>query len=168
MSEQKLLETIIRSKNPVDTAAISYAGAQLMESDLSNAGLEGANLSNANLKSADLRNANLRNANLEGADLSGAYLKKADLSGADLTDAIITGTYFNEANLLGAIGLKIENLQLTKSLYEAGLDSTLRFTIEQCCPEKFKDPKWQWNSNEWSRGVEFDTKAKLPKNEEMK
>ncbi|MBD3344117.1 MAG: hypothetical protein GF401_03540 [Chitinivibrionales bacterium] len=159
---------MIKSKDPVDTSKVSYAGAQLQESDLSNANLEGSNFTDAILVSTDLRRANLRNANLKGADLSGAYLKDADLTGADLTGAVITGAYFNKTDLTEVKGLNIENLQLTKSLYEARIDSTLLFAIKECCPDKLKDPKWEWNSNEWSRGVDFDKKAKLPKTEEMR
>ncbi len=65
--------------------------SRLLQSDLSNAILEGANF-----QSADLSDTTLRHANLKNADLSKANLTRANLVGADLT-----GTNLNNSRVYG-------------------------------------------------------------------
>lgn len=91
-----------------------FAGANLIEVNLSNANLRNldlidANLSGADLSSADLRyanlriadlgNANLTNADLRDANLSVAYLKCVNLQDADLRGANLNGANLHKANL---------------------------------------------------------------------
>ena len=75
---------------------LTFSGADLSNSSLVNADLNGADFSHANLngvsaKRADLGGANLTGANLTGADFSKADLRAANLSGAILNDAILVG-----------------------------------------------------------------------------
>ena len=82
---------------------LTFSGADLSNSSLVNADLNGADFSHANIngvsaKRADLGGANLTGANLTGVDFSKADLRAANLSGAILNDAILVGT-----NLFGAI-----------------------------------------------------------------
>jgi len=73
--------------------------ADLSQTDLSRAKLNGANLSGADLSKASLINASLSGADLSNADLRGANFSAADLEGADLGGANARRTNFSEANL---------------------------------------------------------------------
>ena len=78
---------------------LTFSGADLSNSSLVNADLNGADFSHANLngvsaKRADLGGANLTGANLTGADFSKADLRAANLSGAILNDAILVMMLF--------------------------------------------------------------------------
>ncbi|MCD2204025.1 pentapeptide repeat-containing protein [Halobacterium sp. KA-6] len=82
-------------------------GADLSESNLSEAELPGANLSEANLRSADLSNTNLSEAELSNAylfdvDLSSALLQHADLSEADIRSADLSEAFLGYADLSSA------------------------------------------------------------------
>ena len=95
-----------------------------------------ANLIGANLTGAVLRAANLTGANLTGANLTDAYFSLADLSEDELNDvilpylnmrgltlrgaivsgfskdrAVLSGIGLREANLKGAIGVTLEELE---------------------------------------------------------
>ena len=89
MEAESLKEVVVKNK------------ANLQEADLC-----GANLWGANLWEADLCKANLQGANLQGADLCGANLWGAKIK---TTQA---------KNLLNAMGIIIENQNLTKENYE--------------------------------------------------
>jgi uncharacterized protein YjbI with pentapeptide repeats len=91
-----------RKENP--SVAIDLYKADLRETNLHKAKLNGVNLREANLHKADLSGSNLIgvtliNANLTGADLSGAVLYTAELIGADLREATLHKAKLNEANL---------------------------------------------------------------------
>ncbi len=70
------------------------------------ANLAGTDLSDADLKATDLRKAILAGACLKEADLYDADLSYADLSNADLSYAVLRCTKLENANTVGAIGLK--------------------------------------------------------------
>lgn len=134
-----------KSSNTKDYAHGDFRGADLIGMDLSGADLRGADLS-----SADLRNADLRNANLRGANLSAAYLKKADLRGADLSGAILEGTYLTQADCREALGLSLETLSKTHTLYETHFDESLAENVKRAFSDKLQDPGWEWVNNAWS------------------
>ena len=64
-----------------------------------------------NKRIVDLQEANLSGANLSGANLSRANLSGANLSGARLSEADLSNTHLNAANLKGAIGVTVEELE---------------------------------------------------------
>ncbi|WP_237285783.1 pentapeptide repeat-containing protein [Streptomyces niveus] len=80
-------------------------GADLRDTDLSNAHLAFADLSGADLSGADLNAADLSVAVLTKADLSDAVLGYADLSGADLSGADLSGADLRDTDLSGAVNL---------------------------------------------------------------
>jgi uncharacterized protein YjbI with pentapeptide repeats len=115
--------------------------ADLMNANLSgailvNVNLKEASLIQANLSGAILIGAILTRADLSGANLTGAYFNFADLSDDDLSEvflpyaterglslstaifsrlrsdrAILSGTFLRKANLKGAIGVTLEELE---------------------------------------------------------
>jgi uncharacterized protein YjbI with pentapeptide repeats len=87
--------------------AMSCAGCDLFQVDLSYKALEGRDLSGARLRQADLSLATLDGAKLRGANLSvanafGARFAKTDFTNADLTDATMVGSWFGGAIMSGA------------------------------------------------------------------
>ena len=99
MEAESLKEVVVKNK------------ANLQEADLCGADLWEANLQGANLQGANLQGAKLCKANLQGANLQGA-----DLCGANLWGAKIKTT--QAKNLLNAMGIIVENQNLTKENYE--------------------------------------------------
>lgn len=104
LSEANLVSTsLIRS----ELIRVNFNGADLRNSNLSEADLREASLKQSNLEQADLNGANLRGASLVGANLEGANLHRADLSradlrGANLGDAELRQANLSQANLMGA------------------------------------------------------------------
>lgn len=151
---QRLLETKgLRRKlpktarNAIDKGNKNLAGADFRGCDLSGLDLSGANLEGANLESADLRGANLNKANLRNANLRFAYLKNADLQQADLTDSDLKGTYFQGADLTNTTGLNLENIRHVTSIYQSDLDAELLEAVKEYCPNRLKDPGFQWQTS---------------------
>ena len=122
-----------------------FAGANLMEVNLSNANLRnvdlidanlsGADLSNAdlryaNLRIADLGNANLTNADLRDANLSVAYLKCVNLQDADLRGANLNGANLHNANLSDA-NLSRANVKNARFKNNLGLSEELKQDLKQ-------------------------------------
>src|SRR5258708_2657688 len=101
-------------------------GADLSEADLQYADLRGANLNETKLSGANLSEAKLSGAFLKEAKLSGANLFYADLSHADLSEANLSGADLSEANLtlawLGETDLTGANLQGATGIYIGELD----------------------------------------------
>ena len=75
-----------------------------------------ANLSDTNLYNAILEGANLKCAILEGANLKGANLNNADLTNADLTNANLSFAELNNTNLK-CVDLRFVNLEFTDLKY---------------------------------------------------
>jgi hypothetical protein len=113
-------------------------GANLKESNLSQAQLWKANLSGANLWGADLSDAKLWEANLSGAKLGTANLNKAELwkanvSGANLYHAKLSGADLTNANLTKAnlVGANLSDADLKSAnlsgahLRSANLENTI-------------------------------------------
>ena len=99
MEAESLKEVVVKNK------------ANLQEADLCGANLCGANLWGANLCKANLQGANLQGADLLEANLWGANLCKANLRGAKIKTT-------QAKNLLNAMGIIVENQNLTKENYE--------------------------------------------------
>jgi len=99
MEAESLKEVVVKNK------------ANLQEADLCGANLCGANLWGANLCKANLQGAKLQGADLLEANLWGANLCKANLRGAKIKTT-------QAKNLLNAMGIIIENQNLTKENYE--------------------------------------------------
>ncbi|HEX3020728.1 MAG TPA: pentapeptide repeat-containing protein [Chitinispirillaceae bacterium] len=166
---QKLLETsgkkrnarILKLKDAVYKGKKDLAGVDLRGCDLKGVDLSGADLHNANLESADLRNANLCNANLRGTSLEFAYLKDANLKNADITNARLKGTYLQYANLSGVEGLTLEHIRVVTSVYNTIFDSEMMEMVKEYCPNKLKDPGWQW------RPTVFETDSVIPDKERV-
>lgn len=89
----------------------------------------GADLSGLDLSQFDLSSARLQRANLEGARLVGANLIGADLQGAVLVEANLRGADLRVANLRGA-DLRMANLQMAR-LENADLTGAMGLTMEQ-------------------------------------
>ena len=77
--------------------------ANLRDTNLSKASLEGPDLADAYLDEANLMDTNLSKANLEWASLSGASLYRAYLIRADLSDVCLSGADLTNANLSDAV-----------------------------------------------------------------
>ncbi|NLE00821.1 MAG: pentapeptide repeat-containing protein [Fibrobacter sp.] len=144
LSGRKLTMLPLSAREAVYKGKKDLVGADLSRCDLKGLDLTGADLRNANLQTADLRNAKLTNANLTGAKLDYAYFKNADLNGADLTNCSLKGTYFHHANLVNVKGITHEGISSTASVYKATLDQDLAEIVKTNCPNKLKDPGWQW------------------------
>jgi uncharacterized protein YjbI with pentapeptide repeats len=133
------------------------SGAILEEAILTEAVLVRAILIDANLTGAELINTKLPHVNLERAILEGAILTDAVLDRAILINANLTGAnlknaklYFanlkeailSDADLLGAEGLKVEQLIKVKTLYKVkGLKSEMEADLREKKPELFKEPE---------------------------
>lgn len=91
---------------------VSFAGADLSNSNLSGFDLKGINLKEANFTGASLKGTNLSNSNLFGANfykahleeinLSHSMLKRANLNWSNLSDAILVGANLEKGNLANA------------------------------------------------------------------
>ena len=124
----------------------NLVNANLSVINLSHSELEGALLRKANLSGANLIETDLKGADLKGANLSYAILFDTDLSGANLSEANLTAADLWNANLRGAdfrgaLGLTVNQLKDTKSLYKVKLDADLQEQIKQICPHLLKKPK---------------------------
>jgi uncharacterized protein YjbI with pentapeptide repeats len=136
----------------VDLSEANLSNADLYNTDLSEADLSWAYLTNAHLSwaylyradlsEADLSWAYLTNADLTEARLYRAYLTNADLTNADLTNADLTGANLSEAYLYGAnlseTYLSENQIEQTKTFYEAILNSKQIKQIKKLCPWKLK------------------------------
>jgi len=121
-------------------------GADLMESKLSHADLNGAYLYHANLSLADLSEANLADARLFDANLSGANLSNADLSRASLQYAnlrAVTLSHGNlsESNMAGTILLSPLIESGTANLNHAVMSRTAIVFCDMNCFEGLKSIK---------------------------
>lgn len=83
------------------TGSISLQGADLTDSNLTQARLTRADLGGAALVRSRLDGADLSGAKLDGADLGDANLRYADLTGASLTDTDLSGVDLSTAKLAG-------------------------------------------------------------------
>ena len=148
--EKRGLRRKTLSKTTLDAIQMgqkNLAKADLRGRDLKGIDFSGANLRGANLESADLRGANLNKADLREANLEYAYLKSAELRGSDLTNAKLKGTYFQMANLTDVFGLTLDNLRQVTSLYKAVLDTEMADAVKEYCPNRLKDPGFQWQAS---------------------
>jgi hypothetical protein len=124
---------------------------------LKKAYLKGADLKDTNLSEASMHQANLSGAELQNADLSDAYLGTADFSGANLQKADLSGAHFGvfagvmasednrETNLTGANlrGADLRDIRNAtadtfadvETLFKARLDPGLEAKIEEQHPE---------------------------------
>jgi len=107
-------------------------GADLRETNLSDADLNGVYLCEADLSSSNLSNADLSGAQLIGVNLKNANLEKANISNADLTDINLNSAFLNSANLSGATlsGAIFVNANLKNAdLYGSIIDETIFSSI---------------------------------------
>ncbi len=124
----------------------NLTGANLTDTNLNGAILNGAILNGANLTGANLTGANLTGANLTGAiltctilkgvdftdsilrsaDLTGSILSSTDFSGADFTNAYLTDASLTDANLNGALHLKVEQVKKARNWSKAKYSEELR------------------------------------------
>lgn len=102
----------------------------LIGADLRGAQLQHAALTRAKLDSADLTQANLSYSYLHYASFKGAKLDSVILIKADLNGAILDSADLRYANLIGVKNLTLEQLLITKTLFEANLDSIWLKKIE--------------------------------------
>jgi len=82
---------------------VSFKGAKLNNSLITDSILTYANFENAELIGTDFTNADLRHANFKGANLSKADFEIANCKGADFTGAILDGASFKGATLKDVI-----------------------------------------------------------------
>lgn len=149
-------------KNAVFKGKKNLAGVNLRGCDLNGVDLSNADLRNANLESADLRNANLTGANLDSASLEFAYLKDAKLNNANLANARLKGAYLHYADLSGAVGLTLEQIRFVTSVFNTLFDSDMMELVREYCPNKLKDPGWQWQA------TFYDSDSLIPEKERAK
>ena len=97
-------------------AGADLRGADLQEADLQGANLQEAQLQGANLQGASLQGANLQEANFEGADLWQTFFWQANLQGAQLQGV----------DLSGAIGLRLQQIELAVTDEKTRLPEYLR------------------------------------------
>jgi len=86
---------------------VTFRGADLDHSLLTDAFLDGADFSIANLNCADLSRASLRGASFQKAVLTGADFENCDLAGADFTGASMLGASFVGAELGDVVGFPL-------------------------------------------------------------
>jgi hypothetical protein len=89
----------------------------------------------------NLTNTDLRGAILTQAQLQGAILTQAQLQGANLQLAHPQGTILNQAQLQGAKNLRVEQLAMVKTLYQAQFDPPLLEQIQQQYPQLLEKPQ---------------------------
>ena len=114
ISQEQLEEVLLKHKLWLEGEGGEKA--DLRDTDLGYADLEGAYLRDANLEYAYLRYTNLEGANLERANLKyvnlkGANLEGANLEGADLKSAWLEDTILKKANLNNTILQVLEVLE---------------------------------------------------------
>ena len=107
-----MLEDWILRKKQIEDSKNSLQGADLCNAKLMQAKLKGACLEGADLTAAYLIKADLSGANLSRADLTQAVLSEADLSGVDFEGTELTDTFLNGANLMDALNLTCDQLDL--------------------------------------------------------
>jgi uncharacterized protein YjbI with pentapeptide repeats len=142
----------------------NFENASLVNADLQNAILEVVNMQNvyltdANLRSAQFYKSNFRNAKLYGtilekaklgdtifiganlmrADLQEASLFEANLEGANLLNVNLRKTNLAKSKLKSVSNLKIDQLCLASSLFEAELDQEIQEQVQKICPELLKN-----------------------------
>jgi uncharacterized protein YjbI with pentapeptide repeats len=93
----------------------SFIQADLRQSTLNGAALNGSSMLEAKLSGASLTDASLINSNLANANLSGAILSNADLRKSNLTGANLSKADLYSAKLSGAIADK-------KTIWPTGFD----------------------------------------------
>lgn len=113
----------LKRDESMPVAQTIFAGARLMQTNLSgiraaSADFSDADMSNVKIQGADLRNANLTGANLTKSDLTGTDIRGADLKDAIIKNAIMTLTEVAGANLDETInedptGAEIDDLEHT-------------------------------------------------------
>lgn len=158
LKEAKLGGAILREASlgsahleQANLSAANLEGAILVDAYLNGSALVAANLQRADLSVAHLQQAllaaaELQGANLHGADLQGALLTRANLKGANLEGANLEGANLEGANLEGAnlqksLGLTVEQLCKTSTLYQSQLENSLMTQIENNCPNLLKKPE---------------------------
>ncbi len=102
MASQKDLDLLSSGKTLWNVWRRAYADVQALEPDLHGADLRDSYLCRANLNGADLSKADLRGADLDGATLGKAKLDEANLFGVDLR-----GADLNLAEARGAVRTEI-------------------------------------------------------------
>lgn len=125
---QAILTVISRRKYSAENGEPSFL--HLYGTYLVGANLGGSNLDHAKFGNADLRDTFLRLAHLNGAvlfktNLKDARLRHAELENALFTEANLENADFTGANLKGAYNLTVDQLSKTKTLYKAQLDPDL-------------------------------------------
>ncbi len=90
-----------------DLRRANLRGANLEAVDITGINLSGANLQGANLQDASFDSANFKNADLSGANLqrisiTGSDLRFANLTGSDLSQCALAGNRFDNAKFEGA------------------------------------------------------------------
>jgi len=123
-----------------DLRASILVDAYLTGSALASADLQRADLTIARLRRASLAGAQLQNAILQGADLKDANLARANLAGANLQAANLEGANLEGTNLKGAIGLSVQQLCRTLTLYQCQLEPPIMEKIEGDCADLLEKP----------------------------
>ena len=95
--------------------------------------LSGATLDEAHIVTgSDFEGAIFKNASLRNVKIFSGNLTSTDLSGADITNSTFLNTIFKYANFSGTIGLKYNQLEDVKSLYDVkNLDSELKVKLKK-------------------------------------
>jgi uncharacterized protein YjbI with pentapeptide repeats len=125
-----------RLKTRYGAGARDFAGAKLVNADLSRADLRNVNLADADLTGANLEQADLTEANLQGATLRRSQLHKANLENADLSRAVgLLPTQIAGANLAGArLPEKFDDFDGLRAVEEEAKNArTLFFTTLLSC-----------------------------------
>ena len=100
----------------VSLKGADFHGCNLVGFDLSDTDLTGANFSNADMRNVKLSSSTLVAVNFNSANLAGADLEVSDMHHADVRNTNLSG-----ANLVGIVGISIEQLIQARSLAGAKL-----------------------------------------------
>lgn len=109
--------------------------SNLIRANCTNAFLTGATLSDAHLMQANLNVAKLDKAILNGTILRNANLLSANLNGAVLTGADLRGADLRKANLIGALGLTLQQVESATTDEDTKLPDNLKMDGKQDEPE---------------------------------
>ncbi|MCU0447061.1 MAG: pentapeptide repeat-containing protein [Microscillaceae bacterium] len=130
--------------NLANIAHSQLIGCNLENARLNQTNFEEANLNQANFKQAYAGGASFKHAQMIKIDLQNAFLIKADfenavlmeanLAGAEVSGASFKNANLFKANLIGVLGLTVEQLLECKNLQSAKIEEELRQQIELVRP----------------------------------
>ncbi len=94
-----------------DVSSLEFYHARIYHSCMKEIAAPNANMVGARLDHSDFSDARFTGTNFWRAEIISCNFRNADLQGCDFREVLLRGGDFRGANLLGAIGLTVEQIQ---------------------------------------------------------